>query len=60
MEELGMGNRKYLLLDTDHEDARIQPRDAVKDVVPFVELPIVAERRRKALEAMEAAAAAQE
>ena len=59
MEELGMGNRKYLLLDTDHEDARIQPRDAVKDVVPFVELPIVAERRRKALEAMEAAAAAQ-
>ena len=57
MEELGMGNRKYLLLDTDHEDARIQPKDAVKGVKPFVELPIVAERRRKAQEAMEAAAA---
>ena len=57
MEELGMGNRRYLLLDTDHEDARIQPKDAVRGVVPFVELPIVAERRRKAMEAMEAAGA---
>ena len=52
MEELGMGNRRYLLLDTDHGDARIQPADAVKGVVPFVEEPIVAERRMKALAAL--------
>ena len=61
MEELGMGNRRYLLLDTDHGDARIQPSDAVQGVVPFVEEPIVAERRMKALAALaEAEAAAQE
>ena len=52
MEELGMGNRRYLLLDTDHGDARIQPADAVKGVVPFVEEPVVAERRMKALAAL--------
>ena len=52
MEELGMGNRRYLLLDTDHGDVRIQPADAVKGVVPFVEEPIVAERRMKALAAL--------
>ena len=52
MEELGMGNRRYLLLDTDHGDARIQPADAVEGVVPFVEDPKVAERRMKALAAM--------
>ena len=38
MEELGMGNRRYLLLDVDDNDLRIQPADAVKGVVPFVEL----------------------
>ena len=53
MEELGMGNRRYLLLDTDHGDARIQPADAVEGVTPFVEEPIVAERRMKALAALE-------
>ncbi len=54
MQELGMGNRKYILLDVDQDDKRIQPADAVEGVVPFVELPIVAERRRKAQEAMAA------
>jgi len=58
MHELGMGNRKYLLLDVDEHDARIQPADAVKGVVPFVELPEVADRRRRALAAQEAAAQA--
>ena len=58
MQELEMGNRRYLLLDADHEDRRIQPADAVKGVVPVVELPIVAERRRKAQEALAAAEAA--
>ncbi len=57
MEELGMGNRRYILLDVDHMDARIQPADAVEGVEPFVELPIVAERRNKALAALEAAQA---
>ena len=52
MKELGMGNDRYLLLDTDHDDQRIQPADAVKGVKPFVELPIVTKRR---LEAMAAA-----
>ena len=54
MQELGMGNRKYLLLDTDRGDMRIAPSDAVRGVKPFVELPIVAERRRQAQEAMAA------
>ena len=32
-----MGNRRYQLIDLDHEEAQIQPADAVKDVVPFTE-----------------------
>ena len=60
MQELGMGNRRYLLLDTDHDDARIQPADAVEGVVPFVEDPKTAERRMRALAAMAAAQAASE
>ena len=52
MEELGMGNRRYVLLDTDKGDKRIRPADAVADVVPFVEDPKVAERRMKALAAL--------
>ena len=47
MEELGMGNRRYVLLD--EKGNRIQPADAVKDVVPFVEDPMTALLRRKAL-----------
>lgn len=35
MKELGMGNEKYRLIDIDHDDRRIDPSDAVKDVVPF-------------------------
>ena len=35
MKELHMGNDRYQLIDIDHEDAQIQPADAVKDVVPF-------------------------
>ena len=58
MQELGMGNRRYVLLDTDADDRRILPADAVKGVQPFRELPIVAERRRKAQEALAAAEAA--
>ena len=54
MKELGMGNDRYLLLDTDHGDQRILPADAVEGVKPFVELPIVADRRRKAQEALAA------
>ena len=60
MEEMGMGNRRYLLLDVDHDDARIRPADAVADVVPFVELPEVAERRMRAMAAAEAAAKAEQ
>ena len=37
MQELGTGNRRYQLIELDHEDAKIQPGDAVKDVVPFTE-----------------------
>lgn len=35
MQELGMGNTRYRLVDIDHEDAVIETREAVKDVVPF-------------------------
>ena len=35
MKELGMGNDRYRLIDIDHEDALISPREAVKDVKPF-------------------------
>ena len=55
MKELGMGNDRYILIDTDHDDQPIRPADAVEGVVPFVELPEVAERRMRALAAMAAA-----
>ena len=45
MKELGMGNDRYILLDIDHDDARIRPQDAVQGVVPFVEEPETARRR---------------
>lgn len=35
MQEIGMGNMKYVLIDIDNNDARITAKDAVKDVVPF-------------------------
>ncbi|MBR1584165.1 MAG: DUF362 domain-containing protein [Clostridia bacterium] len=52
MKELGMGNDRYTLIDTDHGDAEIQPANAVEGVVPFVELPETAIRRAQALAAM--------
>jgi len=55
MKELGMGNDRYTLIDTDHADTEIQPKNAVAGVKPFVELPIVTERRLKAMAAMAAA-----
>lgn len=36
MKELKMGNDRYILVDIDHEDARISAKEAVKDVKPFV------------------------
>ena len=36
MQELGMGNRRYKLIDMDNDDAIITPAEAVKDVKPFV------------------------
>ena len=36
MKELGMGHDKYVLIDLDHEEQRICPKEAVKDVKPFV------------------------
>ena len=35
MQELGMGNMKYTLIDIDNGDAVIQPADAVAHCVPF-------------------------
>ena len=35
MKELGMGNWKYVLIDLDHDEKRIYPKDAVKDLKPF-------------------------
>ncbi len=35
MYELGMGNRKYILIDLDNEEARITPAKAVEGVKPF-------------------------
>lgn len=38
MKEMSMGNDKYVLIDIDHEDVRIDPKEAVKDVKPFIQL----------------------
>ena len=35
MKELGMGNDKYVLIDLDHDEVRICPKEAVKAVKPF-------------------------
>lgn len=37
MKELGMGNDRYVLIDTDHDGKRIDAAEAVKDVKPFVQ-----------------------
>lgn len=36
MKEMGMGNDRYVLIDTDHGDVRIDAKEAVKEVKPFV------------------------
>ena len=54
MKELGMGNNRYMMIDIDNGDARVEPKDCVSHVVPFVELPIVARRREEALARMAA------
>ena len=35
MKEMGMGNDRYVLIDLDNGETRIQPGEAVKDVKPF-------------------------
>ena len=35
MKELGMGNDRYILIDLDHDEKRIYPKNAVDGVVPF-------------------------
>ena len=35
MKELGMGNDRYIMIDIDHDDARIVPAQAVEGVVDF-------------------------
>ena len=35
MKEIGMGNDRYILIDLDNDEARICPKEAVKDVKPF-------------------------
>ncbi len=37
MKELGMGNNRYVLIDTDNGDVRMTAEDAVVDLVPFTE-----------------------
>jgi len=36
MKELGMGNNRYVLIDTDNGDVRIDAKEAVKGVKPFI------------------------
>ena len=38
MKELGMGNDRYKLIDTDHGDVEIDRKEAVKDLKPFVKM----------------------
>lgn len=35
MKELGMGNDRYILIDLDHDEIRMYPKDAVKGLTPF-------------------------
>ena len=35
MKELGMGNDRYVLIDVDHGEKRIDAREAVAGVKPF-------------------------
>lgn len=35
MKEMGMGNDRYVLIDLDNNEIRIQPKDCVQNLVPF-------------------------
>lgn len=35
MKEMGMGNDRYVLIDLDNDEIRIQPKDCVKNLIPF-------------------------
>ena len=37
MKEMDMGNDRYVLIDLDHDEKRITPKEAVKGVIPFDE-----------------------
>lgn len=40
MQEIGLGNTRYTLIDLDHDGAVLTAKEAVKDVVPFKVRPI--------------------
>ena len=40
MKDLGMGNNRYVLIDLDQDEVRIEPADAVEGVKPFVKIEI--------------------
>ena len=35
MKEMGMGNDRYVLIDLDNNEIRIQPKDCVQNLIPF-------------------------
>lgn len=35
MKEMGMGNDRYVLIDLDNDEIRIQPKDCVQNLIPF-------------------------
>lgn len=41
MQEMGMGNRKYVLIDLDNDEVRIDAKKAVEHVVPFEQVKII-------------------
>lgn len=41
MQEMGMGNRKYVLIDLDNDEVRIDAKKAVEHVVPFEQPKII-------------------
>lgn len=41
MQEIGLGNRKYVLIDLDNDEVRIDAKKAVEHVVPFVQPKII-------------------
>lgn len=41
MQEIGMGNRKYILIDLDNNEIRINAQRAIEHVVPFVQPKLI-------------------